>query len=243
MGGCAMLWYCSARFQDSERTEMSSKANSSKKRKRSSAKQPWYMRWFSVLAIVVVASLVFGTLGVAVFSDLFSGGDDDQTLSVDPDDVDPIEQGFLDDIEEDPNDFAAMAALGEYYNNAGQYDQAIRMYERALMIVPDDMAIRFSFANSLAAAAKQNDAELQYQKVIAAEPGNYTAVLRLARLYRNWSPPRIEDAAVLYQQVIDGGGDSLLVDLATEELAEMTGTPVASPQASPFSSPVASPQP
>lgn len=200
------------------------------------------MRWFSVLAMVVVASLVFGTLGVAVFSDLFSD-DKERTITVDPNEVDPIEQGFLDEIEEDPNDFASMAALGEYYNNAGQYDQATRMYERALMIVPDDMAIRFSFANSLAAAAKQNDAELQYQKVIAAEPGNFTAILRLARLYRNWSPPRIDDAAVLYRQVIDGRGDSLLVDLAMEELAEMTGTPVALLQASPVSSLMASPEP
>lgn len=225
----------------SERTGMSSRKNPSTKRRKSTSKQPWYVRWFSVLAIVVVAALVFGTLGVAVFDDWFNGGDDEETISVDPNAVDSTVQTYLDNIEKDPNDFASMSALGEYYNRMGQYDDAIRWYERALMIVPDDMDIRYSFATSLAAAGKQPDAELQFQKVIAAEPENYFAMLSLARLYRDWSPPRTDEAIALYRTVAESGIESVVVQLAQEELALLTGTPVASPAASPNASPVASP--
>jgi tetratricopeptide (TPR) repeat protein len=202
------------------------------------------MRWFSVLAIVVVAALVFGTLGIAVFDDLFNGGDgDDQTITVDENEVPQTVQTYLDMLEDDPNDFAAMSALGEYYGQVGDYDQAITWYESALQIVPDDMTIRYAFANTLANAGSQADAELQYQKVIAAEPQNHEAMLSLARLYRNWSPPRTDDAIAIYQQIVDQGGESFVVDLAREELADLSGTPVASPAASPEASPEASPAP
>jgi hypothetical protein len=78
------------------------------------------------------------------------------------------------------------------------------------------------------------DAEVQFQRVIEAQPDNALALLGLARLYRSWSPPRLDEAAATYQLAIDRGGDSVVATVAREELAELTvGTPAASPQASP----------
>ena len=197
---------------------------------------------FNVIAVVVVAALVFGAIGVAVFDDILRGNGSEPTpLTVDPNQTDPVEQQYRDQIAKDPNDVAAMSALANYLGNTGQTAEAITWYEKALGITPDDMSLRLDFASALAAGGKERDSELQYQKVIQAQPDNAYALLGLARLYRSWSPPRPEDAATYYQLTIDRAGDSVVRQVAQEELAELTGTPVASPAASPATT--ASPAP
>jgi tetratricopeptide (TPR) repeat protein len=197
---------------------------------------------FNVIAVIVVAALVFGAIGVAVFDGLLRGsGNENKPLTVDPNQTDPVEQQYRDQIAKDPNDVAAMSALANYLGNTGQTAEAITWYEKAIGITPDDMSLRLDFASALASGGKQRDAELQYQKVIQAQPDNAFALLGLARLYRSWSPPRTSDAATYYQLTIDRAGDSVVRDVARQELAELTGTPVASPAASPAASPSAPP--
>jgi hypothetical protein len=146
--------------------------------------------------------------------------------------LDEIEQGYLDQIEENPNDVQAMAALASYLGNVGKTAEAIQWYERALTISPSDMVLRLDFARALAEAGENPDAEVQYLKVIQAEPNNGLALLSLARLYRSWSPPRTQDAVTFYTLAIERTGDSVVAQVAAEELKELTGTtPVASPQA------------
>ena len=190
------------------------------------------MMTFNVIAVVVVGALVFGAVGLAVFDDLLSGKGE-SPLSVDPAATDEIEQGYRDQVAANPNDAASISALANYLGNNGKVSESITWYEKALAITPGDMRLRLFFASALASGGKYRDSELQYQKVIAAEPENATALLGLARLYRSWSPPRPDDAARFYQQTIATGSDSVIHQLARQELAELTGTPVASPQASP----------
>lgn len=196
---------------------------------------------FNVIALVVIVALVFGTLGVIAVDGLLNRGGDD-TIEVDPQQEDPIEQEYRDQIEQNPNDIEAMAALANYLGNLGRVDEATQWYERALGITPDDMALRLDFASALAAAGKMRDSEVQYQRVIGSEPDNALALLGLARLYRSWSPPRTADAAATYQLAIERGGDSVVSTVAQEELTELTGgTPTASPAASPGASPATAP--
>jgi predicted Zn-dependent protease len=193
---------------------------------------------FNVIAVVVVAALVFGAIGVAVFDEFLRGsGSEPKPLSVDPNQTDPVEQQYRDQIAKDPNDVAAMSALANYLGNTGQTAEAITWYEKALTITPDDMSLRLDFASALASGGKERDAELQYQMVIEAEPNNAFALLGLARLYRSWSPPRVEDAVTYYQLTMERAGDSVVRDVAREELTALTGTPVASPSSSPAASP------
>ena len=192
---------------------------------------------FNVIALMVVAALVFGTLGVIAVDEIMNGGGD-ETIVVDPQQDDPTEQEYRDRIEANPDDIDAIKALANYLGNLGQYDESVRWYEQVLGITPDDMEVRLDFASALSAAGKVRDAELQYQRVIEAEPDNALAILGLARLYRSWSPPRIEDAVVTYRLAIERGGESVVATVALEELTELTGgTPVASPRASPSASP------
>ena len=195
---------------------------------------------FNVIALMVVAALVFGTLGVIAVDEFLNGGADDNALEFDPQQDDPTAREYRDRIEENPDDLEAIKALANYLGNLGQFDEAIRWYEQALRITPDDMAVRLDFASALTAAGKNPDAELQFQRVIEAEPDYALAFLGLARLYRSWSPPRLDDAITTYQLAIERGGDSVVSTVALEELLELTGgSPVASPPASPAASPTA----
>ena len=74
---------------------------------------------------------------------------------------------------------------------------------------------------------------MQYLRVIEAEPDNAFALLGLARLHRSWAPPRLADAISYYQLAVDRAGESVVRNVAAEELAQISGTPVASPAASP----------
>ena len=187
---------------------------------------------FNVVAIVIVAAMVVGLVGVAVFDGLLSSGEDNP-LTIDPSETDEIEQGYRDQIADNPNDVAAMSALANYLGNIGNVEDAIQWYEKALAITPDDTSLRLDFASALASGAKDRDAELQYRKVIDAEPENAFALLGLARLYRSWAPPRLEEAVTYYQLAIERAGDSVVAQVAQEELTLITGTPAASPAASP----------
>src|SRR5436190_247418 len=79
-----------------------------------------------------------------------------------------------------------LAALGNYLANTGRTSESVTWYEQALTLDPDNSTIRLDFARSLAEGEKRADAELQFQKVIAAEPNNAQAHYSLAGLYANW---------------------------------------------------------
>lgn len=193
--------------------------------------------WFSILALLTVVAMLIGAVGSAVVLDLF---DDDAADDIDlvSGEEDEIEQEFREDVAARPDDPMAIAALANYLTQTDKADEGLRLYERALAITPDDAELRLDFARALADSGSPRDAELQFHRVIEAEPGNGLALLELARLYRDWSPPRLDEAISTYQRVTTTGGDSIVVQIALEELAELgVGTPVASPGAAGSASP------
>lgn len=209
-------------------------------KRRKSAKQSKSMASFNVIAVIVVLALIVGGVGTAVIVELFDR--EPNEITVDQDQIDETEQGFRDRIADDPNDVAAIGALANYLDQTGNFQEAIQWYEKALMITPDDSEMRLYFASTLATHGKQLDAELQYMKLLEADPTDPALMLYLARLYRNWSPPRNEDAVTYYEMALEyAPAESITRSFATEELAELTGTPVASPEASPVATPETTP--
>jgi len=197
--------------------------------------------WFSILALLTVVAMLIGAVGSAVVLDVFD--DDDNTIDIDPGEEDEVEQLYRADLAARPDDPQTIATLANYLSQVGKGEEALRLYERALAITPEDAALRLDFAQALADGGSSRDAELQFTRVIEAEPGNGLALLELARLYRDWAPPRTEDAIASYQQVVAVGGDSITVQIAVEELAELgiVASPAASPMVDVLATPVSQP--
>ena len=179
-----------------------------------------------MLGLLVVCSLLAGTLGAAVF-DLIDGTGGAETEST-LDEPSGLEQSLRDRIVADPNDAATMAELANLLANGGNLTEAILWYEKALAADPASSTIRLDFARSLAEGGKQRDAEVQFQRVVADEPANVEAHFYLGELYRDWQPPRADEAIAEYRRVLDLRPDSYLAQRATEALVALgAATPVA----------------
>ncbi len=193
---------------------------------------------FSLLALLTVCSLVAAAVGTVIVDEITNPRKDD-TFVLNESEPDEVEASLRRDAEEHPSDATAAAALANYLSNTGRLAEAIGWYERALRLDPGNMSIRLDFARALAEGDKRKDAELQFQKVLAAQPGNAQAHYDLAELYRYWAPPRIEDAVAEYWLTIQTGPGTLVAELAAKALQELryatpqAGTPSAHAEATP----------
>lgn len=196
---------------------------------------------FIVMAMLMVCSLVAGFVGPAVI-DAIVNADSSQTADQPSSDDEgtKLEASLRKDVSDHPDDPQAMSNLATYLANTGKSSEAIGWYEKALTLTPEDTDLRLVFARTLADDHKPGDAELQFQKVIAADPHNPQAHYYLAELYRAWEPPRNADAIKEYQKVIDVGPDTYVADQSREQLIALgAATPEASATpATPTASPV-----
>jgi cytochrome c-type biogenesis protein CcmH/NrfG len=186
------------------------------------------------MAMLMVCSLVAGFVGPAVIDAIVnadSSQSTDQPASTD--EGAKLEASLRKDVKDHPDDPQAISNLATYLANTGKSAEAIGWYEKALALTPDDMDLRLVFARTLADDHKPGDAELQFQKVIAADPHNPQAHYYLAELYRAWDPPRRADAIKEYQNVIAVGPDTYVADQSREQLIALgAATPAATPNAS-----------
>jgi cytochrome c-type biogenesis protein CcmH/NrfG len=180
---------------------------------------------FSVLGLLVICSLLAGTLGAAVF-DRLDETDGNEDVSTSGEST-ALEQSLREMIASDPNDAASMATLANLLANGGELDEAILWYDKALALIPNDTTVRLDFARSLADGDKLLDAEVQFRKVLELEPDHVDAHFYLAELYQNWQPPRTDEAVAEYRRAIELRPDSFLAQRAREELISLgAATPV-----------------
>lgn len=187
---------------------------------------------FAILALLVVCSLVVTLVGTSLV-DVFTEANEDDPIEFSDGDRDEFEQSLRDEVAANPDDPNALKNLASYLSNIGKLEEAIEYYERALAINPSDATLRLAFADALANGGKRPDAELQYRKAIEVQPNNPLAHYGLAELYRMWSPPRLEEAILEYQETINVGADSYVAELAARQLATLsygTPSPIASPE-------------
>jgi cytochrome c-type biogenesis protein CcmH/NrfG len=133
-----------------------------------------------------------------------------------------------------PDDYEAQVLLANILGNSNRLDEAIPVYEKALLQRPDDVATRLDFARALSDGGKTADAEVQFQKIIELDPGNQAAIYYLAELYRTSTPPRIDEAVPLYQKANSIDPDSFIGEQSANQLA-ILGIPIgiSSPMATP----------
>ncbi|MEA2593575.1 MAG: hypothetical protein QOF01_44 [Thermomicrobiales bacterium] len=179
---------------------------------------------FSVLALLVVFSLIVGALGAAIVDGLTNPSNDDEPISFDPNSAnepDEYEESLRKEVAENPNDAAALASLANYLAQTGRLSEAIEWYEKSLAIEPENWDVRLDFARSLADGGKRTDAEFQFKKILAGQPENAQAHYYLAELYRNWVPPRTPEAAAEYRRTIEVGPGTYVAELSAQALTEL----------------------
>ena len=186
---------------------------------------------------LVVCSMIGGVTASVVLDSWRSSGDNSGDTSLTPDTNDDVLHQLETAAAENPQDAEAQAALGNYYANTGNFDLAVTYYERAVQLSPQDWTIRLTFAQALMTNRKLADAELQFDKILEAEPQNATAWYYLGQLYQLFDPPRDDEAIYAYQQVIRFGPDTYVATQAADKLSALGATPVASPPASPEATP------
>ena len=182
-------------------------------------------RLLAILGVIVAVSLIVTIVGPPLI-DYLTQPDDNSDLAVDENTSDPVEEEYRAQIEANPKDPAALAALANYLGNTGRVDEAIGWYERALEIEPNNLATRLGFARVLSNGGKRADAELQFQKVLETCPNSEQTWFSIGQLYASWAPPRAADAVRAFEAVIAFGPETFVAERAREELA---GLGVASP--------------
>ncbi|HEY7030736.1 MAG TPA: tetratricopeptide repeat protein [Thermomicrobiales bacterium] len=190
---------------------------------------------FSLVALLVVVTLVVGALGTAIVDGLTNSGQNQEPATIDPnepDAPDAYETSLRTQVAANPSDAASLALLANTLAQSGRLSEAIDYYEKALELDPENWTLRLDFARSLADGGKRNDAEFQFKKIVAGQPANYEAHYYLAELYRNWLPPRNDEAAAEYRRTIEVGPGTYVAELAAQALKELgyaTPEPAASP--------------
>lgn len=198
--------------------------------------------WVPLVSATVALLIVCSVLGGAVAGVLQGrGGDVDPGAAGDAGAEaanGEFERSLRDAVAADPADATALASLANLLANRGELPEAIDRYEEALALEPANGALRFDFATALTEAGQHPDAELQFGRLIEADPANLEARFYLAELYRDWRPPRTDEAVALYRGVAETAPDSYLGDRASEELGRLGAAP-GSPAATAPGSPAA----
>ena len=185
---------------------------------------------------LVVCSMI-GGVTASVVLDSWRGSDDGAAIDSATDTNDDVLHEMETAAAENPQDAEAQAALGNYYANTDNFDLAVTYYEKAVQLSPEDWTIRLTFAQALMTNQKLSDAQLQFDKILAAEPQNATAWYYLGQLYQMWNPVRNDEAIFAYQQVIRYGPDTYVASQAVNKLSALGATPIASPAATPEATP------
>lgn len=191
------------------------------------------------LVFVIVSSLVIcGLLGAAVATispDRFfgdSGSSDDRSSENFEDQNRDVIDEQQTAVAIDPDDLEATLLLANLLGNSARLEEAIPVYERAIELAPDDPDVRLAFARALADGGLSADAELQFARAIALDPEDQQAHYYLAELYRNWTPPRNDDAIPHYRRAADIDPTTRISELANTQLAALgAATPGGSPAA------------
>jgi len=86
-------------------------------------------------------------------------------------------------LAEDPNNLAAVQALGNAYFDSGQWQEAIHMYERALAVNPRSTDVRTDMGTAYRNMGRPDRAIAEYRSALKLEPGHVSARYNLGVVY------------------------------------------------------------
>ncbi len=86
-------------------------------------------------------------------------------------------------LAEDPNNLAAVMALGNAYFDSGQWHEAVRLYERALALNPRSADVLTDMGTAYRNMGRPDRALVEYRRALALDPGHVEARYNLGVVY------------------------------------------------------------
>jgi cytochrome c-type biogenesis protein CcmH/NrfG len=86
---------------------------------------------------------------------------------------------LLQTLKTNPNDFAALAKVGNIYYDAQQFPEAIQYYDRALRIKPENSDVRTDLGTALWYTGDADRAITEFQKALKYRPGHPETLFNL----------------------------------------------------------------
>jgi cytochrome c-type biogenesis protein CcmH/NrfG len=196
----------------------------SRKRDSGTSSGPGNRSGFPVLgaafAIAMAFFLVIGMIAIAVPEFMGGGNDTSPPPPVVEDDGESEEDRLRAQLDDDPEDVDTLIQLADLLGNTGRYDEAIRLYERAVEQRPNDATLRVAFARILERRGYDLDAEVQLNRALEHDSENVEAMFMLAQIMERDQPPREEEARELYSEIIEVAPETFYAQMAEERLAE-----------------------
>lgn len=76
-------------------------------------------------------------------------------------------------VEKNPNDAEALTHLGDFYFDAGMYDQATEYYEKALALKPGDVNVQTDLGTALRNIGQPREAMRLFEESVKAQPDHW----------------------------------------------------------------------
>ncbi len=92
-------------------------------------------------------------------------------------------QAFATELQQDPNNFDANLRMGFLLRNDQEFDRALPYLERALVVRPGDLAVRFQIASVHLAQGKEQEARDELESIVKETPSFLEAHVTLATIY------------------------------------------------------------
>lgn len=133
-------------------------------------------------------------------------------------------EGLMQKISANPDDVAALTALGDLYFQAGDYNTAGGWMAKVVAIEPENVKARLALGAAQFNLGNADAAEKQWRRVVALDPENVEAYYDLGFLYLSRKPPDTARAKAAWDKVIAIAPDSDVAKTVATHLQTLGGS-------------------
>lgn len=126
--------------------------------------------------------------------------------------------GLIEKLDANPEDVAALVALGDIFFAAGDYKTAGTWMEHAVAIDPDNVRAQLALGAAKFNLGDAAAARRQWLRVIALDPENVEAHYDLGFLYLSSEPPETTKAQEMFRKVVELAPGSAVAKTVTTHL-------------------------